>query len=269
MWYNVNGMNLENICLSVCAVVETVGHYIQTESARFNTNCVEYKGLNDLVSHVDRNAEIKLVEALSSLLPNAGFITEEKTVQRVEERFNWIIDPLDGTTNFVHGVPAYAVSVALQEYNQLVLGVVYEPNRDELFYTWGDAHSYLNNRVIRVSDTQILSKSLLATGFPYYNFDEQDAYMAVLKSLMRQCHGIRRIGTAAVDLAYTACGRFDAFYEYNLQVWDVAAGALLVKNAGGNVCDFKGGADFINHKQILASNAHLGVSLSNIISNYF
>ena len=222
-----------------------------------------------MVSYVDKTAEQMIVSALEKLLPEAGFITEEKTVNRTGERYNWIIDPLDGTTNFIHGLPVYSVSIALQEYEELVLGVVYEINQDECFYAWKGAPAYLNGNVIKVSAAATISQSLLATGFPYYDFTKQPAYIGLFTELMKSCHGLRRLGSAAVDLAYTACGRFDAYYEYNLNAWDVAAGVLIVRQAGGDVLNFKGGNEVLNTRELLATNGKITGEMLETIAQYF
>lgn len=235
----------------------------------FDANAVEIKGLNDLVSYVDKNAEKQLVRNLVKLIPEAGFITEEETLNTTGAVFNWIIDPLDGTTNFIHGLPTYAISIALYEDGQPVIGVVYEINRGEMFSTYKGGGAYLNNKEISVSKRTALSETLIGTGFPYYQFDKQEAYMQLLSEMMRSCHGLRRIGSAATDLAYVACGRFDGFFEYNLNSWDVAAGAYLVQQAGGNILNFSGGTEFIQQREILATNGHIDGELLAIMDRHF
>ena len=235
----------------------------------FDAKNIEFKGLNDLVSYVDKTAEEHLVTNLSELLPGAGFTTEEGTRSSRGASFNWIIDPLDGTTNFIHGVPTYSISIALYEDNLPVLGVVYEINRGEMFYSYKGGSAYLNNKIITVSNRNKLADCLLATGFPYYDFNKQEQYMALLAEMMRKCHGVRRIGSAAVDLAYVACGRFDAFFEYNLNAWDVAAGAYLVQQAGGQVLNFNGGQEFVVNREILATNALIDGELLAAMNRYF
>uniref|UniRef100_UPI0025DAB941 inositol monophosphatase family protein n=1 Tax=uncultured Mucilaginibacter sp. TaxID=797541 RepID=UPI0025DAB941 len=230
---------------------------------------IEFKGLNDLVSYVDKTAEQMIVSALQNVLPEAGFITEEKTINRVGKKYNWIIDPLDGTTNFIHGLPVFSVSIALQEADELVMGVVYEINQDECFYAWKGSPAYLNGKEISVTTTPTVDQCLLATGFPYYNFEKQAAYIELFAELMRSCHGLRRLGSAAVDLAYTACGRFDAFYEYNLNAWDVAAGIVIVQQAGGEVVNFKGGIEVLNTRELLATNGKITEEMLETIQKYF
>eukprot|EP00388_Colpodella_angusta_P024152 GDKJ01062958.1.p2 GENE.GDKJ01062958.1~~GDKJ01062958.1.p2 ORF type:complete len:240 (-),score=1.96 GDKJ01062958.1:13-732(-) len=234
-------IDYELLCAKVVSITRLTGNFIRKEAMAFDANTIEYKGLNDLVSYVDKNAEKQLVKNLTKILPDAGFITEEETENILGKTYTWIIDPLDGTTNFIHSIPTYAISIALYEDNQPVIGVVYEINRGEMFYTYKGGAAYLNQKPIHVSKNTNLSQSLLATGFPYYQFDQQAQYMQVFTEMMQKCHGLRRIGSAAVDLAYVACGRFDAFFEYNLNAYDVAAGAYLVQQAGGRIVNFSGG----------------------------
>lgn len=260
---------LYELTLEVTGVARAAGAFIREQRKTFTPDKIEIKGLNDLVSYVDKGAERMIVSALEKLLPEAGFITEEKTINRTGERYNWIIDPLDGTTNFIHGLPVYSVSIALQEYDELVLGVVYEINQNECFYAWRGAPAYLNGEPIKVSQAAAIDQSLLATGFPYYNFEKQPAYIALFTELMKSCHGLRRLGSAAVDLAYTACGRFDAYYEYNLNAWDAAAGVLIVRQAGGDVINFKGGNEVLNTRELLATNGKITAQMLEAIQKFF
>lgn len=235
-------------------VAKEAGAFIRRERQHFNLDRVEHKAFNDLVSYVDKEAERIIVDKLSQILPEAGFITEEGTSTTQGEVFNWVIDPLDGTTNFIHGVPIFCVSIALMENEEVVLGVVYEINLHECFYAMKGGGAFCNDTRIKVSGAETLSASLIATGFPYYNFDMIDKYLAVLKSLMQSSHGARRMGSAAADLCYVAAGRVEAFFEYNLNSYDVAAGALIVEEAGGKVTDFSSGRDFVFGRQIIATN---------------
>jgi myo-inositol-1(or 4)-monophosphatase len=262
-------MHLESLTNQVINVSKEAGNFIRQERKRFDPDKIEYKGLNDLVSYVDKTAEKVIVTSLEKILPEAGFITEEKTSNRIGDRYNWIIDPLDGTTNFIHGLPTYSVSIALKEYDKLILGVVYEINLDECFYAWKDAPAYLNGKEIKVSNIPTVGSSLLATGFPYYDFGKQDVYIALFTELMKSCHGLRRLGSAAVDLVYTACGRFEAFYEYNLNPWDIAAGIVIVRQAGGQVVNFKGGDEVLDTRELLATNGRITGEMLEIIQKYF
>jgi myo-inositol-1(or 4)-monophosphatase len=250
-------MNWEKICKQVVEISTEVRLFIIEQSRNFDLSKIEMKGMNDLVSYVDREAEQRIVEKLRKILPQSKFIAEENPDFKVktQDELHWIIDPLDGTTNFLHGLPIYAISIGLQCEDKMIVGIVHEINKDECFAAWQGGGAYCNGQPIRVSPIQALQDSLLATGFPYRDFDQVPAYLDIIKELMRKTHGLRRMGSAAVDLAYTAMGRFQGFFEYNLNAWDVAAGALLVQEAGGRVTDFSGGEDFVFGKQIVAGCA--------------
>lgn len=235
-------------------VAEEAGAFIRKERQFFDIKNVEEKGLNDLVSYVDKQAEKMIVEKLSNILPEADFITEEGTGHTDGKDYTWIIDPLDGTTNFIHGLPIFSVSIALRYLDEIVIGVVYEINFHECFYAMKDHGAFCNGKAIKVSSVNSLSESLIATGFPYSAFSQIDVYLDVLKELMRKCHGVRRLGSAAIDLCYVACGRVDGFFEYDLKPYDVAAGALIVQEAGGVVTDFSRGKNYLFGKEILATN---------------
>jgi len=247
----------EQLTLKTCEIARAAGRFMAEERKSFDVSKIESKGLHDLVSYVDKESEKQIIGQLQILLPESGFIAEEGTNTKRGERFNWVIDPLDGTTNFIQGVPIYAVSIGLLDGNELVLGVVYEVGREECFYAWKDGGAYLNGNPIRVSSYSSSHDALLATGFPYSNFELLDNYMSLLKWTMTEARGVRRLGSAATDLAYVACGRFDAFFEYDLKPWDVAAGIMIVKEAGGVVTDFKSGINYLFGGEIIASNALL------------
>lgn len=250
-------MDLQNICARAKELIKKTGSYISQEAQHFNSETVESKGVHDFVSFVDKNAEKQLVDGLKHIIPDAGFIAEEQTETYKAEQYNWVIDPLDGTTNFIHGLIPYAISVALMEKEEVILGIVYEISRDEMFYSWKGGKAYLNDKEISVTKANKVSDSLIATGFPYYDYDRLTQFMKTLVFFMRNSHGLRRLGSAATDLAYVACGRFEAFYEYSLSPWDVAAGAFIVLQAGGKVSDFNGGNNYIFGKEIIATNKHI------------
>ena len=262
-------MNLQEKTGEVNALVTRVAAYISEQRKSFSTEAVSDKGINQLVSYVDVEAEKMLVAGLGDIMPEAGFITEENTSDKGKAMYNWIIDPLDGTTNFIHNLPVYSISVALAKDEELLIGSVYEIGRDELFSAWHGGGAWLKGERISVSPEGALSKSLMATGFPYYDYVHMDAYLDTLRHLMKSTHGLRRMGSAAVDLAYVACGRFEGFFEYGLHAWDVAAGCLLIKEAGGQVSDFKGGNDFLIGDSIIASNSKLHKELREIIDLRF
>lgn len=260
---------LEQITLKGCKIVKEVGQFVKSERGKVTKGQVEEKGLNSLVSYVDKTAEEKLVFQLSKLIPGSTFLTEEETVEQKMGKFRWIIDPLDGTTNFLHQLPCYAVSVALEIEGIIQSGIVYEPNNDECFYGWKDGGAFMNNSIIKVSSTTKLKNALLATGFPYHDYSLEEPYFKAFNNFMKNSRGIRRWGAAAVDLAYVACGRFDAFYEYGLNAWDVAAGTLIVEEAGGCVSDFSGGTNFLFGKEIISSNQLIFEEIKEIVGKAF
>lgn len=258
-------MDLEKICKQVCEITIEAGIFVKDNINEISEKNIDKKGVHDFVTYVDKTTEKFLVDKLRPLVSGAGFIVEEKTVDIIGEKYNWVIDPLDGTTNYIHGLAPYAVSVALMQKNEILIGVVYEIDKEECFYTWKDGASYLNGKEIKVSDITSVNNSLIATGFPYYDYKRIKPFLSTLEYFMNNSHGIRRLGSAATDLAYVACGRFEGFYEYSLSPWDVAAGALIVKNAGGKLCDFSGGEDFVFGKEMIASNKEIFDEFSEII----
>jgi len=229
---------------------------------------IREKSPANFVTYVDEESEQRLMESLSRMVPGCGFIAEESKPVEGKE-YTWIIDPLDGTTNFIHGIPLYSISVALMKQDEILLGVVYEVGQRELFCTWTGSPSFLNGRTVRVSPTSRLRDSLLATGFPYYDYSRLHNYLEFFEFVLQHSRGVRRLGSAAADMAYVACGRFDGFYEYGLSPWDVAAGALLVRNAGGIVCDFTGGNNYLMGKEIVATNHQIHPVFLENFKHYF
>ncbi len=247
-------MDLEKLCQDVRVIVAKTASFINIElDKRIELN-VEVKGRHNYVTHVDKTAEEMLVNGLANLLPESGFIAEEDTSSKRGEKYNWIIDPLDGTTNYIHGLPPYAISVALMAGEEIILGVVHEMGLNECFYAWKGSKAYLNGKEIHVSKVDKVNDSLIATGFPYTDFSHLSNFMETVRFFMENSHGLRRLGSAATDIAYIACGRFEAFYEYGLNPWDVAAGVLIVKQAGGKVSDFRGGNNYLFGGEIVISN---------------
>ncbi len=245
---------LRALCAEVGLIARDTGDFIRKEVDRLQHTQIETKSIHNFVTYVDKTAEEQLVEKLQALLPEAGFIVEENTIDKKGKKYQWVVDPLDGTTNFIHGVPVFSVSIALMQHDEVVLGVVYEINHNEYFSAVKGGGAFLNNVPIKVSEAATVHESLLATGFPYYDYSRLNQYMELFTWCLRNSHGVRRLGSAAVDLAYVACGRFDGFFEYSLSPWDVAAGSLLVKEAGGRVTDFSGGANHVFGREIMATN---------------
>ncbi len=216
---------------------------------------VQHKQPNDLVSEVDRAAEGAIIETIREAYPHHAILAEESGASAADlsqADYLWIVDPLDGTTNFLHGFPHYCVSIALAHKGQLAHAVVYDPNRNQLFTASRGAGAFLDNRRIRVSKRLQLSDALLTTGFPYRDFSNMDSYFAMLKDFTQKSRAIRRPGSAALDLAHVAAGWFDGFWEYGLSKWDIAAGALLVMEAGGLVADFHGEEAYLESGNIVA-----------------
>ncbi|MFY0627799.1 MAG: inositol monophosphatase [Reichenbachiella sp.] len=247
-------MNFQSITQQVVELSLECGAFMKKERETFSWSKVEFKGKNNLVSYVDKETEKMIVSKLKKVLPQAGFITEEGTVKTGEESYKWIIDPLDGTTNYIHGVPCYSTSIALVKDTELLLGVVFDVVRDNCYYAYKGGGSFCNGMPIQVSENSNLENALIATGFPYYNFDRMENYLNILKDLMKECHGLRRWGSAAIDLIFTATGYFEGFFEYNLNPWDVAAGIIIVQEAGGTVTDFSGGDNYLFGREIVAAN---------------
>jgi len=262
-------MNIERLCMCVCGVVKETGIFLREELSKIKQSDILVKGHNDFVTYVDKTAEKKLVNAFLKLIPESGFIAEENTLLKTGEHYNWIIDPLDGTTNFIHSLPCFSISVALMRDQQIILGVVYEINKDECFYAHEKGPAFLNGTIINVSEISTLKDSLIATGFPYNNFDRLNQYLKVFNYCLKNTHGIRRLGSAAVDLAYVACGRFEVFYEYGLKPWDVAAGAFIVEKAGGKVFDFLGGNHYVFGQEIIAGNQKVSIEMLNLTKENF
>jgi myo-inositol-1(or 4)-monophosphatase len=230
---------------------------------------VEKKAQNDFVTEVDRTAEATIIDILKAAYPDHAFWGEESG-QSVENAMQadhcWVIDPLDGTTNFLHGVPHFAVSIALMQKGIVTHGVIYDPSRNELFTVSKGAGAYLNDRRIRVSKTREMNSALLGTGFPFRYKEHLADYMRGFSELAMMSAGIRRPGAATLDLAYVAAGRFDAYWEMGVWPWDVAAGALMVREAGGIVTDFDGQGDYLNQGKIIASTPKLYAELAKVVT---
>ncbi|AYA37955.1 inositol monophosphatase [Hymenobacter oligotrophus] len=262
--------DFDQLSLQVADIARRAGQFIRQEAANFDRNRVENKGLHNLVSYVDEESERMVVAGLRELLPEAGFITEEGTAgEATRQEYTWIIDPLDGTTNFIHGLPCYAVSIALLHGQELAIGVVYEVNLDECFRAVRGGGAFCNDTPIRVSAAPDLNHSLVATGFPYSNFHRIDAYLPILTEFMRRTNGVRRVGSAAVDLAWVAAGRFEGYFEFNINSYDVAAGILLVREAGGQVTQFLIDGDPIFSREVLATNGHVHREMQEVIAEHW
>jgi len=231
------------------------------------------KQRNDFVTEVDQAAEGAIIETLLGAYPGHAILAEESghrpgqqgaSIEKAEHI--WIVDPLDGTTNFIHGMPQYAISIALAQRGVITQGLVYDPNRDELFTATRGRGAFLNNRRIRVSDRARLDQALIGTGFPQSRLDNLEDYMRLFRLVIERSAGVRRPGAASLDLAYAACGRYDGFFEIGLQPWDVAAASLLVSEAGGLVGDFEGNANYLFGGKIIAGNPKVFAALVQLIA---
>jgi myo-inositol-1(or 4)-monophosphatase len=229
---------------------------------------VTRKRHNDFVTEVDRAAEAAVIEILHRAYPDHAILAEEsgaKAGQAGDSEYTWIIDPLDGTTNFIHGFPQYAVSIGLRHKGVLSQGVIYDPTKNELFTATRGRGAYLNERRIRVSKRIQLSDALIGTGFPFRDFEGLDEYLSMFRELTARTAGIRRAGAAALDIAYVAAGRLDGFWEMGLSPWDMAAGALMVQEAGGLVGDFRGDAGYLASGRVICGNPKIFAQLVQII----
>ena len=250
-------MQLEQLTLAVCAIARRAGSFIRDERERFEEKSVERKHAHDYVSYVDKQSENMIVAALRELLPEAGFITEEGSATYTAEPYCWVIDPLDGTTNFLHRFPPYAVSIALMQGTEILSGVVYEICADECFYAWQGGGAYVQHAGITTPlhvGHHEFSDALVCLQLPY----NSDAYKPVILSLISQLYGtvasVRMLGSAAIALCYVAAGRLDAYAEKYIGQWDFMAGALIVSEAGGRVTNYEGLSSFTQGNNVVATN---------------
>ena len=241
------------------------GNLISRSARNVDLLKVETKRSNDFVTEVDRAAEQEILDVLTKAYPDHSILAEESGQKGQSSEYQWIIDPLDGTTNFIHGFPQYGVSIALSHKGMMTQAVVYDPTRNDLFTATRGGGAFLNERRIRVSKRTRLNEALIGTGFPFRDFKHLDPYMAAFRELTQKCAGIRRPGAAALDLAYVAAGRLDGFWEIGLSPWDMAAGSLLIQEAGGLVTDFEGNQDFLSSGEIVAGTPKILPQLLQVL----
>ncbi len=246
------------------------GAIINRASLDLETLTVTAKSPNDFVTEVDRLAEDAVIETLLTAYPDHGILAEESGRKHgvADSDHLWIIDPLDGTTNFIHGFPVYAVSIALSVRGQIQQAVVYDPSRNDLFFASKGRGAFLNNRRLRVSKRSRLSEALIGTGFPFRKGDDFERYLRMFDAVMHRCAGLRRPGAAALDLCYVAAGWYDGFFETGLNPWDMAAGALMITEAGGLVGNFTGEADFLHQREVVAGNPKVYAQLVTLLRPY-
>lgn len=249
--------NLEWLTGEVCRIAREAGHFLKEERKNFRREAVEQKNAHDYVSYVDKESERRVVSALRALLPEAGFITEEGSADYHEEPCCWVVDPLDGTTNYIHDVAPYCVSIALRNRDELLLGVVYEPVRDECFYAWKGGGAYLNGDRMQVSDVASLDDAYVVVELPYNARQYAPTAQHLIQRLYGKVAAIRMNGSAALALCYMAAGRYDAWLEAFIGKWDFSAAALMIQEAGGRVTDFKGSTSFLEGHHIVATNGAL------------
>jgi len=261
--------NLEKLATEVLKLTSVVGEYMRNEIDKVESTQIEEKEMNSLVSYVDKTSEEMLVKVLSQLVPEAGFITEEKTIKTEEKQYMWIVDPLDGTTNYLFGIPHYSTSIALQVNGEVVLGVVSDNAKQEYFHAIKGKGAYKNGVKITLESEQtlLLANSIFVTGFPYSNDYNSAAFFEVINHWLMNARGVRRLGSAALDLCYVACGRINCYYESFLNIWDLAAGDLIVKEAKGISSDFYGVDNQLKSGQILACDARIYEEVLTVVKN--
>jgi myo-inositol-1(or 4)-monophosphatase len=232
-----------------------IGGKILTENfGKIMVHEIETKSINNFVTFVDRLSEEKIIEKIRESCPDHQIYAEESGRHDRNSEYKWIIDPLDGTANYVHGIPVFSISIALEKHGEIILGVVYDPVLDEMFYAEKGKGAYLNNQKLICAQKSSLGDSIISTGFPYKNYHDFDDYIKLFSQFIRNTAGLRRMGSAALDLAYTAAGRFDGFWELDLSPWDIAAGILIIEEAGGVVTDIHGNHGYMETGNVIASN---------------
>lgn len=249
-------------------LVQEVGKFQIEQQQKVQETNITDKSLHDYVTFVDKESEAWLIEGLRQLIPSSEFLAEESGGLLHPTKPTWIVDPLDGTTNYIHQIPIFSISIALWEKDHLIFGSIYHPHTNEFFYAIARQGAYLNNAPIQVTQVKELSNSLWATGFPTHDFPLLDAYLNIIRYSIKHTHGLRRLGSAALDLAWVAAGRIDGFFEYGLHPWDVAAGSIIVQEAGGIVSDFSGNNNYLFGAEIIACNPFLHPLFIQQLSNF-
>lgn len=259
-------MEWQELLEPVKALAVEAGVFLKNERKTFDTGKVEQKGAHDYVSYVDKESERRIVARLKELFPEAGFVAEEGSGDDGEGTYFWVVDPLDGTTNFIHGHAPYCVSIALRNREEVLLGVVYECCADELFWACKGTPAYLNGQEIHVSEVSDMKKAFIELGFPYRSDVYSPFATALITDLYGHVGGLRLLGAAAAELCYVAAGRFEARVEAFLGPWDIAAGSLILRQAGGRTTDFSGNDDCLDARQVLATNGSLHESMLQVLS---
>ncbi len=245
------------------------GKFILDNLGKITKNDIDIKQASDFVTYVDKESEKIILSTIKTKFPNHYFLAEESLKETGTDGYRWIIDPLDGTTNFIHGYPVFSVSIALEFQNEIILGLVFDPLRNEVFSAEKGKGAFLNGHTISVSKISNSEEALIATGFPFRKKEMIDPYLKLFKNLFYKVSDIRRAGSAALDLAHLACGRCDGFFEIGLGPWDMAAGSMLITEAGGKVTDFGGGVDYLATGNIVAGPLHLHKIISDEVKRVF
>jgi len=253
-------MELNKICKQVVALSRETGLYLYRESKNLDQSKVQIKGQNNFVTYVDKESEKKLIKGLTRILPQAGFLTEEGLIERNDAPYCWVIDPLDGTTNYIHHLSPYAISIGLMKRNEILLGVIHEVTLNETFYACQGGNAWFNGQLIGVSTTSHIQNGIIGYGIPYKIEPSYEYLRSRISSFYGVCT-LRHLGSAAAQLCYVAAGRLDAYFHDNLFPWDVVAGAIIVKEAGGMITDLSGGYHYVFGKEIVASNGFIHMEL--------
>lgn len=246
-------MNIDTICTKVQQIARSTGEYLKSEQAKLAKSEIELKSTRNYVTYIDKEAENQLVQGLKKILPEAGFLTEEETVEYEKKEYTWILDPLDGTTNFVHGDTPYSVSIALMKGEETILGVVYDPVLNQMYSATGKEYVFLNETPLKVSGKDTMENGYIGFGIPYSLDKNGERILQNAMAQFRQC-SFRIKGSAAIEICYVAAGKSDAYFHSGLSPWDVAAGTFILQCAGGKSTDFSGGNNYIFNKELVASN---------------
>ncbi len=262
----VHGSQYEQVAIEAA---QAGGEVLKRRFAERGRLTIETKATHDYVTEIDREAEASVIDVLRRLAPSHAILAEERGREGGSGLPRWIIDPLDGTTNFIHGVPTFAVSVALEDEDGLAAGCVFDPCRDETFHAARGGGARLNGSPIACTAIERLDEAILATGFPFRDLSRLPEYLGAFERFVRSTSGLRRAGSASLDLAYTASGRYDGFFEFGLSPWDLAAGALLVGEAGGIVTDITGGGRYLSEGSIVAAGRRIHESMLAVTKEWF
>jgi myo-inositol-1(or 4)-monophosphatase len=267
--YSMTDNLLNEFLKTAVSGARLAGDIILKNFGHLSTSDIQTKQAFDFVTKVDRWSEAVIMQTIREKFPSHRFLTEESLKQADTGDYRWIIDPLDGTTNYIHNYPMFSVSIALECQGDIIVGVVFEPLKDELFHAVRGKGAFLNNRKITVSEIQLLERSLIATGFPFRAKEMIDLYLSAFGEIFSGVSDIRRAGSAAIDLAYVAAGRFEGFFELKLSPWDIAAGSLLITEADGLITDFGGGSDYLSTGNVVAGNTFIQPAILKEIRHVF